>query len=64
MASTTGLSVERKKVTYRYEAYDRQGKLVKGSLKASSEFTAEQQVVARGLDPVNVEVAPSMFTLE
>ncbi|MEE8354091.1 MAG: type II secretion system F family protein [Dehalococcoidales bacterium] len=64
MASTTGLSAEPKKVTYRYEAYDRRGKLVKGNLKASSEFTAEQQVVARGLDPLNVEVAPSMFTLE
>jgi len=64
MASTTDLSVEPKKVTFRYEAYDRQGKLVKGNLKASSEFTAEQQVVARGLTPVNVEVAPSMFTLE
>ena len=64
MASTTDLSAEPKKVSYRYEAFDRQGKLVKGSLKASSEFAAEQLVVARGLTPVNVEVVPSMFTLE
>ncbi len=64
MASTTNLSAEPKKVAYRYEAFDRRGKLVKGNVKASSEFTAEQQVVARGLTPVNVEVVPSMFTLE
>ncbi len=64
MASTTGLSAEPKKVTYRYEAYNHQGRLVKGNIKASSDFAAEQLVVARGLNPVNVEVVPSMFTLE
>lgn len=64
MATTTDISHEPKKVAFRYEAYNRQGKVVKGSIKAISEFNAEQQVVALGLTPLNVELTPSMFSLE
>lgn len=53
-----------KPVTYRYEAYDRQGKLVKGSVKAPNELAAERLIVANGYNPIQVRVAPSMFSLE
>ena len=55
---------EKKLVTYRYEAATNQGRLVKGTLKAVGEIEAERQLIDRGFRPVNVEVAPSMFSLE
>jgi type IV pilus assembly protein PilC len=55
---------QQKPVTYRYEAYDRQGKLVKGTIKATSEVEAERLIVNRGQNPLQVILAPSMFSLE
>ncbi len=55
---------ERKVVSYRYEALTVQGKLVKGTIKATGEIEAERLLIGRGFRPVNVEVVPSMFSLE
>lgn len=55
---------QQKAVTYRYEAYDRHGKLVKGTIKATSEVEAERLIINRGQNPLQVILAPSMFTLE
>jgi len=64
MTSTIESIKKPKPVTYRYEAYDRQGKLVKGSVKAPNELAAERLIVAKGYNPIQVQVAPSMFSLE
>ena len=64
MARVAGISKKQKLINYRYEAYTRQGKLVKGSIKAASEIAAERLIVDKGLNPTQVEVAPSMFSLE
>ena len=65
MARATDIpKTEKKLVTYRYEAATNQGGLVKGTLKAAGEIEAERQLIDRGLRPVNVEVVPSMFSLE
>lgn len=53
-----------REATFRYEAYDRQGKLVKGKVKAPNELAAERLIVAKGYNPIEVQVAPSMFSLE
>jgi len=54
----------RKLISYRYEALTGQGKLVKGTIKATNEVVAERLLVGQGYHPVSVEVAPSMFSLE
>jgi len=54
----------RKLISYRYEALTGQGKLVKGTIKALNEVAAERLLVEQGYSPLNVEVAPSMFSLE
>lgn len=64
MTSTIESIKKPKPVTYRYEAYDRQGKLVKGNVKAPNELAAERLVVAKGYNPIQVQIAPSMFSLE
>jgi len=51
-------------VSYRYEAATPQGKLVKGTIKATDEIEAERVLIGRGFNPINVEEAPSMFSLE
>ena len=55
---------ERKPVSYRYEATTAQGRLVKGTIKALGEIEAERLLIGQGLHPVNVEVVPSMWSLE
>lgn len=55
---------EQKLVNYRYEAATSQGKMVKGTIKASGEIDAERQLIDKGYHPINVEIVPSMFTLE
>ncbi|MFC1988840.1 type II secretion system F family protein [Chloroflexota bacterium] len=55
---------EKKLVSYRYEATTTQGKDVKGTIKASGEIEAERLLIERGYHPLNVEVAPSIFSLE
>ena len=64
MARTVDVPAKQKVLTYRYEAYTRQGKLVKGTVKATNEVAAERLIVAQGYNPAQVEVAPSMFSLE
>ncbi len=64
MARTIDIPKRQKGATYRYVASTRQGKLVKGTIKAASEIAAERLLVEKGLHPVELEVAPSMFSLE
>ena len=55
---------EKKLVSYRYEAATSQGKLVKGTIKATGEIEAERILIKQGYHPLILEVAPSMFSLE
>jgi len=65
MAKVLDTSVQKKKlISYRYEAATRQGRVVKGNIKATSETEAERSLIGQGYRPVNVEVVPSMFSLE
>jgi len=65
MARTLEAPVKEKKlVSYRYEAATSQGKLVKGSIKATGEIEAERLLIGQGLRPVSVEAVPSMFSLQ
>ncbi len=65
MAKALDISKEgRKLISYRYEALTSPGKLVKGSIKAIGEIEVERLLIGQGLKPVNVEVVPSMFSLE
>ena len=64
MARTLDIPKRQKEITYRYIASTPRGKMVRGTIKATSEFTAERLLVGRGLSPVELEVAPSMFSLE
>jgi len=54
----------KKLISYRYEAATTQGKLVKGTIKATGEIEAERLLIGQGYRPVSVEVVPSMFSLE
>ncbi len=53
-----------KPISYRYEAATGQGKIVKGTIKATGEIEAERLLIGQGYRPINVEVRPSMFSLE
>jgi len=64
MARTVDVPAKQKVLTYRYEAYTRQGKLVKGTIKATSEIAAERLIIGKGYNPIQLAVAPSMFSLE
>ena len=65
MARTLEAAAKPKKpVSYRYEATTGQGKLVKGTIKATGEIEAERLLIERGYHPISVEVVPSMFSLE
>lgn len=65
MAQTTDTADKpRALVNYRYEATTAQGKKVKGTLKALSEIDVERTLITQGYIPVNVEVVPSMWSLE
>jgi len=64
MAKTLDVPAKRKVVSYRYVAANSQGKMVKGTIKATNEVAAERLLVEQGYRPVNVEVVPSMFSLE
>jgi len=64
MAKTLDVPAKRKVVSYRYVAANNQGKMVKGTIKATNEVAAERLLVEQGYRPVNVEVVPSMFSLE
>jgi len=64
MARTIDTPEKGKLISYRYEALTPQGQLVKGTIKATSEITAERLIIDKGHNPTHVEVAPSMFSLE
>lgn len=65
MASKTDSSPKKEKIpTYRYVATTIHGKTVQGNVKATSEIAAERIVISKGLNPVHVHIAPSMFSLE
>ena len=54
----------KKLISYRYEAATSQGRVVKGTIKATGEIEAERLLIGQGYTPINVEVVPSMFSLE
>ena len=64
MARPFDALTKRKVISYRYVAATNQGKLVKGTIKATNEVAAERLLIEQGYRPVNVEVVPSMFSLE
>jgi len=64
MARILDVPTKRKVLSYRYVAATSQGKLVKGTIKATNEVVAERLIIRQGYNPVSVEVAPSMFSLE
>ena len=64
MAETAGVSTAPKQVSYRYTAVSPQGKTIKGKVKAANEIAAERVIIAQGYRPINIEVVPSMFSLE
>ncbi len=65
MASTAKISEKGKKLfAYRYEAATAQGKVVKGTIKAPGEIEAERMLINQGYTPTNVELIPSMWSLE
>lgn len=51
-------------ISFRYEAVTPAGKAVKGTIKALNEISAERLIIDRGYNPIRVEIAPSMFSLE
>lgn len=64
MTGAINIPTRKSDITYRYVASTSQGKLVKGTVKAGSEIEAERLIIEKGYEPVQVEVAPSMFSLE
>ena len=65
MASAVNVSEKKRKlIAYRYEAETAQGKVVKGTIKAPGEIEAERMLINQGYTPTNVEIIPSMWSLE
>ncbi|MDP3879733.1 MAG: type II secretion system F family protein [Dehalococcoidales bacterium] len=65
MAGITATPLKTKKlISYRYQASTIQGKIIKGTIKAVGEIEAERLLIGQGYHPLNVEVVPSMFSLE
>jgi len=64
MARAIDVPKAEKVLTYRYVASNVQGKMVKGTIKATSEIAAERLIIGKGYNPVELGVAPSMFSLE
>ena len=64
MARTVEAPKQRKDITYRYIASTVQGRVVKGTIKATNEIMAERLLIDKGYIPDHVEAAPSMFSLE
>ena len=65
MAQTTNATEKQQNlISYRYEATTPQGKVIKGTLKATGEIDAERALVTQGYTPINVEAVPSMWSLE
>ncbi len=64
MAEASGAPPRSKALSYRYEAYTTEQKLVKGTISASSEFTAGQVLVDEGLRPLSIKLVSSPFSVE
>ncbi len=64
MAKELGVTAKPKLISYRYVATTTQGRQARGTIKAVYEVAAERSIVDRGLNPVSVEVVPSVFSLE
>ncbi len=65
MARVVKTTANKKKIiAYRYEAATSQGQVVKGTIKATGEIEAERLLIERGYRPVNVEIVPSMWSME
>jgi type IV pilus assembly protein PilC len=65
MARAVGITTKGKKlIAYRYEAATSGGRLIKGTIKATGEIEAERLLIQQGYRPMNIEVVPSMFSLE
>ncbi|MFC2003143.1 type II secretion system F family protein [Chloroflexota bacterium] len=64
MAQTTRVAKGQKPRNFRYVATDPQGKLVEGNIRATDDIEAERLLSIRGYDPMVVDAAPSMFSLE
>ena len=54
----------KKLASYRYEAATAQGRVVRGTIKATGEIEAERLLIGQGYNPISVEAVPSMFSLE
>jgi type IV pilus assembly protein PilC len=61
---TAGADNSQKLIPFRYEATSIQGKIVKGTIKAPGEIEAERMLITQGYTPINMEVVPSMWSLE
>ncbi len=64
MAEASGAPPRSKTLSYRYEAYTTEQKLVKGTISASSEFVAGQALVDEGLRPISIKLVSSQFSVE
>ena len=64
MRRITSSSSGARQLSYHYIAYDNQGKLVRGFVKAINEIAAERLLVAKGYNSVKLEIAPPAFSLE
>ena len=64
MARTVDVAKEKKILTYRYVASTVKGETVKGTIKATDEIAAERLLIGRGHIPTQLEIAPSMFSME
>ena len=64
MAATSTTDKNIKLVNFRYVAQDTRGVAVKGNIKGISEIAVERLLIERGLTPTNIEIVPSMFSLE
>lgn len=64
MAVQTEYAVKTKLSNYRYTALNEKGKLVKGTIKATSEGVASNTVAERGLNLVSIQVQPPWYALD
>lgn len=65
MAGVADTTTEQQKlISFKYEATSIQGKMVKGTIKATGEIEAERLLINQGYTPISVEAVPSMWSLE
>ncbi|MEE8443177.1 MAG: type II secretion system F family protein [Dehalococcoidia bacterium] len=66
-SSTTNARVKEPKanlLSFRYIAHGSQNRVVKGTVRANSEISAQHLLVERGLTPVSIDPIPSPLSLE